>query len=118
MKAATGRAVLGFAVAPLVPSALMWAIEFRAELAAWSPVLFGAGGAYAVTLLIGVPAYALPTTHASLRLVHTLAVSAIAGVIAMAFISEGRSLVAAGMGVLLGLSGGGAFWLIWRSGAA
>jgi hypothetical protein len=118
MKRMTGRAVLGFAAAPVAPSALMWALEFRAEFTAWPAVLFGAGVAYAVTLVIGVPAYVLLTTHGRLRLVHTLAVSAIAGVIAMAIISEGRSLPAGGIGLLLGLSGGGTFWLIWRGGAA
>jgi hypothetical protein len=117
MKPATQRALLGFVTAPLVPCTFMWAFEFGADPRAWSAVAFGATVAYVATLLICVPAYILITTYSRLRPVNALAVSGVAGTTAMAFISEGRSLEAAGVGFLLGLSAGLTFWLVWRNAA-
>jgi hypothetical protein len=95
----------------------MWATDYRARIDSWTAVPVGAAFGYAAALLIGVPAYVLITSHSKLRLVHTLAVSAAAGMATMAFISEGRSLASAALGVPLGLSAGIAFWLIWRRAA-
>jgi hypothetical protein len=95
----------------------MWATDYRARIDAWTVVPVGAAFGYAAALLIGVPAYVLITTHSKLRLVHTLAVSAAAGMATMASVSEGRSLASAALGLPLGLSAGLAFWLILRRAA-
>lgn len=116
MKLTTRRALFGFLLAPFVPSGVMWAFEFGHPAKALPAVAFGATVAYVATLPICVPAYLLITRHWRLRLVHTLVVSGIAGLLAMGFISEGCSLGAAGIG-LLGLSAGATFWMIWRGAA-
>lgn len=101
------RVVAAFAVAPWVPTLAavsLWPTRdaFRFSLAI----------AYAVTLIIGIPAYALFQEHAELSRRRVLRVSGWTG-FATALVASANPLIAILFGVPLGLSAGITFWLIW-----
>jgi hypothetical protein len=106
------RTMLAFALAPLVPPSLFWAVT-NGNLDSY--LAFVTVGAlvwtYPLTLVIGVPSYFLITRHATLRLRHVLAISAAVGFFAVGVVTV--SVVASLFGAALGLSAGITFWVIW-----
>ena len=116
----TSRAIVGFVVAPFVPTALFCAaitlptsgrIRWNDVWAA-AVVVFEASMLITVpiTLLVGLPVYLTIERHRDLRLQHVLVTSGVAGAVV------GLLLAAPHIGALLGLSAGITFWLIWYRG--
>jgi hypothetical protein len=114
----TSRAIMGFAVAPFVPTALFCAaihlptsghIHWN-DLWSAAVVVFEASMLITVpiTLLVGLPVYLTIEKHRDLRLQHVLVTSGVAGAVV------GLLLAAPHIGALLGLSAGITFWLIWH----
>jgi hypothetical protein len=114
----TSRAIIGFAVAPFVPTALFCAAIHlpTSEHIHWNDlwsaavVVFEASMLITVpiTLLVGLPVYLTIERHRDLRLQHVLVTSGVAGAVV------GLLLAAPHIGALLGLSAGITFWLIWH----
>jgi len=114
----TSRAIIGFAVAPFVPTALFCgAIALPTsrhihwnDLWGTAVVVFEASMLITVpiTLLVGLPVYLTIERHRDLRLQHVLGTSGVAGAVV------GLLLAAPHIGALLGLSAGITFWLIWH----
>jgi hypothetical protein len=103
------RAVIGFAVAPLVPPLAYWASgSIRNVDSLGASVLVGAPLAYAWTIGIGLPAYRLITRHATLRWWHVLGIATTVG-----FLAGSIHRLWPPAGAVLGLSAGITFWLIW-----
>jgi hypothetical protein len=114
------RTLTAFVVAPLVPPFLYWLFHSAPSLAALAGIMFYGGMiGYLAMAVAGVPAFFLIRSHSHLRLGHVLVVAAVVGAVTLLLMShaplEART---AGLGALYGLSGGVAFWLVWRRGAA
>ena len=107
MNRTTLRTIAAFTLAPLVPSLL--AAAFWPTRDAF---LFELTIAYAVALVIGVPAYVLIQKHAEVTRPRVLRVSGWVG-FATVLIPTLSPLLAMVCGVPLGLTAGLTFWLIW-----
>jgi hypothetical protein len=114
----TSRAILGFAVAPFVPTALFCAAITLPTSGRihWND-LWGAGVVVfqasmlitvPITLLVGLPVYLAIEKHRNLRLHHVLVTSGVVGA------AVGLLLASPHIGALLGLSAGITFWVIWH----
>src|SRR5262245_41921500 len=114
----TSRAIVGFAVAPFVPTCL-----FLAAIGLLPPGRFNWSGLWEaavvvlyptilftlpITLAIGVPVYVAMERHSRIRVPHVVVTSGVAGA------AVGLLLASPHIGVLLGLSAGITFWLIWH----
>lgn len=110
----TKRAIAGFALAPVIPPYLYYALYWSNTpllTSSWDslwPVLVGSMLTYPVMLAVGIPAYVLMTSHGALRLRHVLSISGSVGLIAGMMMDWIRACVP------LGLSAGITFWLIWH----
>ena len=102
------RAIAAFALAPSVPSLIITAFWPTREAFRFATAI-----AYAVALVVGIPAYVLIQKHAELTRRRVLRVSGWAG-FATASIALLNPLLAIVLGVPLGLSAGITFWLIWH----
>jgi hypothetical protein len=114
----TSRAIIGFVVAPFVPTCLFYAAIMLPPLGHvhWNDLRSAAVVVFdmsmlitvPVTLLVGLPVYLAIEKHRSLRLQHVLVTSGVAGA------AVGMLLASPHIGALLGLSAGITFWLIWH----
>jgi len=114
----TGRAIIGFAVAPFVPTGLIGAVFAwpSSRHLHWNDVWGVAGGVFNVsmlitlpiTLVVGLPVYLVVERHRDLRLQHVLLTSGVTGA------AVGLLAASPLIGALLGLSAGITFWLIWH----
>jgi uncharacterized membrane protein len=113
------RTLRAFVIAPIVPALLYWAIGTKLSWAALPGVLvYGGLFGYFAILIVGVPAYRLITTHSRLRAHHVFLISGIVGVATPALMSSVVDARTLGAGMLLGLSAGIVFWILWRGNAA
>ena len=114
----TGRAIIGFVAAPLVPACLIgvvfgWPSSRHLH---WNDVWGVASAVFDVsmlitipiTLVVGVPVYLAIERRRHLRLQHVLLTSGVTGA------AVGGLLGSPHIGALLGLSAGITFWLIWH----
>jgi hypothetical protein len=114
----TDRAIVGFAVAPFVPTCLfvvglglqssglfhwsdLWAV---ALVVAYASVVL----TLPITVAVGVPVYIAMERYTGLRLQHVLVTSGAVGAVV------GLLAASPHFGALLGLSAGITFWLIWH----
>ena len=104
------RAIAAFALAPLVPPLVYWALgpSHDADSLVAAVLVGGFMVTYPVTIGVGLPAYVLITKHGTLRLWHVLAISAATGSVAALL-----HRWAPPSGAALGASAGLTFWLIW-----
>jgi hypothetical protein len=112
----TNRAVLAFAVAPLVPTCLCFsylgwlrppnvhALWDLVVVIFWISAIF----TYPASLVVGVPAYLLLSRRQSLRREHVLGIATVTGAVVGVIIGSPP------LGALLGLCAGVTFWLIWH----
>jgi len=114
----TGRAIVGFATAPFVPTGLFCAaimlppsghVHWK-DLWNAAVVVFQASMLITVpiTLVVGLPVYLAIERHRNLRLQHVLVTSGVVGA------AVGLLLASPHIGALLGLSAGITFWVIWH----
>jgi hypothetical protein len=114
MDGKTVRAITAFALAPLVPSLLFVALNPLFDLSPSKAAFrLALEIAYAVTLVVGVPAYILIQQHTTLSRRTVLRVS---GCVGFATVMAPTLLIVLAIlvGVPLGLSAGVTFWLIWH----
>ena len=113
----TSRAIVGFAVAPFVPSSLIGAaIAWPSGRLRWNHVWGAAVSVFnmsmlitiPITLLVGLPVYLAIEKHRNLRIQHVLITSGVTGA------AVGGLLGSPHIGALLGLTAGITFWLIWH----
>jgi len=113
----TSRAIVGFAVAPFVPSSLIGAaIAWPSGRLRWNDVWGAAVSVFnmsmlitiPITLLVGLPVYLAIEKHRNLRIQHVLITSGVTGA------AVGGLLGSPHIGALLGLTAGITFWLIWH----
>jgi hypothetical protein len=110
----TKRTVMAFALAPLTPPAILWALTPDRSLGSLVlMVTLGAVSAtYPLMLGIGLPSYVLITKSTTLRLWHVLAISGSAGCF-WGGVRMGGALTML-FCAALGSSAGITFWLIWH----
>jgi hypothetical protein len=116
VKQSNQRAIRAFAIAPLVPSVLLWVFGTLGN-PSWEtllPFVFGFSlFTYPITLIVGVPAYLLITHYGTLRFWHVLSIAGIAGGVVMALLLGKAEEAIVPFGACVGLAVGIAFWVLW-----
>ena len=114
----TGRAIIGFAVAPFIPAGLLcaaFALPSSGHVH-WSDVRAFAAAVFdismlitlPITLVVGLPVYLAIERHRNLRIQHVLLTAGVTGA------AIGGLLGSPHIGALLGLTAGITFWVIWH----